>query len=158
MIWKDELKERLDSFRQEHRIDEDNLVVSIKIRVTNGCFHREHSPNAFELIDNLNYSKSDNKVIEHENGPEVIAYVALATASISFLQSTISLVTEILKARKEGVTKGDYPKDNLTVIIRGFDKKGSLKEENIIEVSSSKPIDKKVIEKTLNKALKAFRK
>jgi hypothetical protein len=156
MIWENELTERIKTFRQENQLDTNILVLSIKIRVTNGCFHREHSPIAFKIIDSLNYSKLENKVIEHENGPEIIAYIALAAASISFLQSTISLVTEILKARQDGISKGDNPKDSLKVIVRGFDKKGRLKEEEIIEVNSSKPIDKNIIEETLNKTLNEF--
>ncbi len=158
MTWENELSERLETFRQEKHLDDDVLILSIKIRVTGGCFHREHSPNAYKLIDNLKYSKLDNKIIEHENGPEIVAYIALATASISFLQSTISLVTEILKARRDGISKGDSPKENLKVIVRGFDKKGRLKEEEIIEVNNITPIDQKTIEKILNKTLKDFKK
>jgi len=158
MTWENELSERLETFRQEKHLDDDVLILSIKIRVTGGCFHREHSPNAYKLIDNLKYSKLDNKIIEHENGPEIVAYIALTTASISFLQSTISLVTEILKARRDGISKGDSPKENLKVIVRGFDKKGRLKEEEIIEVNNITPIDQKTIEKILNKTLKDFKK
>ncbi len=158
MTWENELSERLETFRQEKHLGDDVLILSIKIRVTGGCFHREHSPNAYKLIDNLKYSKPENKIIEHENGPEIIAYIALATASISFLQSTISLVTEILKARRDGISKGDSPKENLKVVVRGFDKKGRLKEEEIIEVNSINPIDQKSIEKILNKTLKNFKK
>ncbi|HKJ33291.1 MAG TPA: hypothetical protein VKA34_15755 [Balneolales bacterium] len=158
MTWENELSSRLENFRQERGLDDETLIVSVKVRVTSGCFHREHSPQAYSIIDEIDYPKTENKIIEHENGPEVIAYIALATASISFLQSTISLITEILKARQQGVSQGDNPNDSLKVIVRGFDKKGRLREEEIVEVHSSDPLDKKTIERTLNKTLKEFKK
>lgn len=158
MTWEKELSNRLENFRQKNGLDDTTLILSVKIRVTSGCFHREHSPQAYSIIDKAEYPESENQIIEHENGPEVIAWIALATASISFLQSTISLITEILKARQEGISKGDHPNNSLKVIVRGFDKKGRLREEEIVEVNSSELLDKKTIERTLNKSLKEFKK
>jgi len=53
--------------------------------VTSGCFHREHSPHAYVLIDrDLDGLTRDPAVsfVEHENGPELLVELALATAGL----------------------------------------------------------------------------
>jgi len=48
-------------------------AVSIKLRVAGGCFHREHSPHAYSLIDKhldaLPPGKREFRFEEHESGP-----------------------------------------------------------------------------------------
>lgn len=86
------------------------LPLSIKIRVTSGCFHREHSPYAYSLIDkHLNALTGDPSTFafeEHESGPELLVFLAVATAGITLAKSVIDLVTVIIKARSGGPIAG----------------------------------------------------
>ncbi len=48
------------------------IPVSVKVRVIGGCFHREHSPHAYRLIDTALDDPglgSDVEFHEHESGP-----------------------------------------------------------------------------------------
>jgi hypothetical protein len=56
--------------------------------------------------------------VEHESGPELLVFVSLTTAGISLAKSAIDLVVAILKARSDGVRKGDRPTDAVEVIVR----------------------------------------
>ena len=83
------------------------VPVSIKVRVTSGCFHREHSPHAYDIIDrhlaSLEGQESDFAFEEHESGPELLVYLAVAAAGITLAKSTIDLVIAIIKARVDGI-------------------------------------------------------
>ena len=80
-----------------------------------GCFHREHSPCAYELIDSyLSRSTAESEIEEHESGPELLVYLAVATAGLTLAKSIIDLVTSIIKARSEGV-KSDRLKRPLRI-------------------------------------------
>lgn len=47
--WRSEFEHRMRSFAAAH--PGDGIGLSLKVRVTSGCFHREHSPEAYTLID-----------------------------------------------------------------------------------------------------------
>jgi hypothetical protein len=98
------------------------LAISIKIRVNSGCFHREHSPQAYELIDeyfaSIKGSDSVSTFEEHESGPELLVYLALGTAGVSLAKSVIDLVTAIIKPRADGVKKGDQPSAPVELVVR----------------------------------------
>lgn len=158
MAWSYELKERLAQYLHlVGQIEQNVLPISIKIRVTSGCFHREHSPVAYKLIDEYvkTHPERNIRLVEHENGPELLVYVTLITAGLNLSAQLINVVTAIIKARSEGIKKGDSPKDSIEVIVRGFDKKGNLKEENILKINSSDKIKsadiKDILDATLNK-------
>jgi hypothetical protein len=130
--------------------------MSVKIRVASGCFHREHSPEAYRLIDDYvrrqRPGKERIKIEEHESGPEVLAYIAATTAGLAFTKSVIDLVVAIVKARSEGIRRGDGPHHDLELIVRRFDKKGEYAEEKIMRISSSEAIDAKKLADALNKS------
>src|ERR1035437_7281134 len=78
----------------------DGHVVSIKVRIESGCFHREHSPEAYKIIDARPRSKPTNlEIVEHESGPELLLYLAVGTGVLSLAKSVVELVTEIIRAR-----------------------------------------------------------
>jgi hypothetical protein len=57
------------------RASEAYVPVSLKVRVTSGCFHRQHSPHAYALIDrDIGALTRDPALsfVEHENGPELL--------------------------------------------------------------------------------------
>lgn len=127
----------------------DGLVpVSVKVRVTSGCFHREHSPHAYVLIHDYlataDLSDIHCQFEEHESGPEILVYVA---AGLAFTKSVIDLVTAIIKARSEGIKKGDNPSDPLELIVRGHskDKDGEYFEETILRIPHDKAVTPKLI-------------
>jgi len=133
------------------------LSVSIKVRVISGCFHREHSPRAYFLIDqvlsSLPPSEPGFAFEEHESGPELLVYLALATAGVTLAKSVIDLVTAIIKARSEGVKKGDRPSDPVELIVRRTGEGSEFREEVVVRLGHSDAIDAMATGQSLNEAL-----
>jgi hypothetical protein len=138
------------------------MPVSVKIRVTSGCFHREHSPQAYRLIDDFlartEKSKSSYQIHEHESGPEILAHLLLASAGLNLAANVINLITAIIKARSEGIKNGDRPSDPLELIVRGHSKDGEYFEETILRIPHDQIINAKVIEGALAQSAKATKK
>jgi hypothetical protein len=144
MAWEDNFQAKLRDYKMEFENKDFDIPISIKIRVSSGCFHREHSPQAYQIIDKYLESNPNSycRFEEHESGPELIIYLSLATG-------VINLVTAIIKSRKEGIKLGDHPRAPLELIIRYFNKKRNLKEENILTIDSSEIVNEDLIEKLL---------
>jgi hypothetical protein len=78
--WERTFRDRMRRFGRRQPPAPGEIPLSIKIRVTSGCFHREHSPHAYALIDSyLEGSATEFEFQEHESGPELLVYLALAT-------------------------------------------------------------------------------
>jgi len=152
MAWEEEFKQRMDGFSREGS----GFPVSIKVRVDSGCFHREHSPNAYKMIGKVLRATTGDKFsfVEHESGPEILAYIALTTAGVSLAASVINLVVTIIKARAEGIKKGDGAQYPIELIVRGFGNAGNLSEEKILRFDPKDKVSKEIITKALQKAAK----
>ena len=87
--------------------------------------------------------------IEHESGPEVLAYVLVAAGVINLSASVINFITAIIKARSEGIKQGDYPSHPIELIVRGFGKDGKLKDEKILTFHAHDKVDARVIKAAL---------
>jgi hypothetical protein len=135
MEWENELRARLGDHRPS-RQDQNGLPVSIKVRVMGGCFHRQHSPVAYELIDQFVRSRrhDEYEFVEHESGPELLVFLAVGTAALTFGKSVVDLITTIIKARSEGQKKGDRPREDLQLIVRGFDRNGTMFDEVVLKI------------------------
>ena len=146
--WRKEFKARMGAFGGKRL--EGFTPVSIKIRVTGGCFHREHSPEAYRVIDD-HVSRSDfsdihYRIEEHESGPEILVYLAVTTAGLTFAKSVVDLITAIIKARSEGIKRGDKPSEPLEIIVRGHTKDGEYTEERIMRIPPETSITAKQLE------------
>lgn len=151
--WQSQFRRRMEEFGPASM--EDRVPVSIKVRVTSGCFHREHSPKAYEMIDN-HLSNADVhdarfRFEEHESGPELLVYLAVTTAGLTFAKSIVELITAIIKARSEGIKKGDRPSDPLELIVRGHAKSGEYYEETVLRIPTGDKITRAQIEDALAK-------
>jgi hypothetical protein len=146
--WQREFRSRISQFGA--RRPDGFTPVSIKVRIVSGCFHREHSPAAYEIIDDYvkraDLSDVHYRIDEHESGPEILVYLALTTAGLSLAKSIVELVTAIIKARSEGIKRGDRPADPLEVIVRGHSKGGEYIEERIMKVPAGATITPKQLE------------
>ena len=73
--WLNEFRSRLKEFESKNP-PANCLTVSFKIRVSSGCFHREHSPHAYRIIDGYlagaDLSDVQHRIDEHESGPELL--------------------------------------------------------------------------------------
>jgi hypothetical protein len=49
--WQQTFRNRMRDFEIKRATKPGEEAVSINVRVSSGCFHREHSPRAYELID-----------------------------------------------------------------------------------------------------------
>ena len=145
--WQRAFPNRMCRFEERRPSGCGERSVSIKIWVTSGCFHREHSPVAYQFIDQfLTAIPGDDTTFsfqEHESGPELLVYFAVGTAGITLAKSVIDLITTIIKARSEGVKKGDRPSDPIELIVRrvegGRRRKGGRREEcNLTKAISQK--------------------
>lgn len=157
--WESEFRRRMDDFSSNRSCD--LTPVSIKIRIESGCFHREHSPEAFNVIDNYfaNADLSDlhYQIEEHESGPEILVYLAVAAAGLGFAKSLVDLITAIIKARSEGIKRGDGPSEPLVLIVRGHSREGEYFEEMILRIPSDQTITPEQIENALSTQKKLLR-
>ena len=132
--------------------------VSIKVRVEGGCFHREHSPDAYRLIDDYtaaaDLSDVHYQIEEHESGPEILVYLAVTTAGLSLAKSVLELITSIIKARSEGIKRGDSPAEPLEIIVRGHTKDGEYLEEKILRIPTGTTITPKQLAEAFPKQSK----
>ena len=151
MSWEDEFRRRMDRFHTSSPRKDEDRPISIKIRPSGGCFHREHSPIAYQIIDEYLYSHQSSDFVfeEHESGPELLVFLAFATAGMSLTANIINLVTAIIKARSEGIHRGDHRDAPLELIVRGFDENGNLREERVLTIDSRQNVSGDLIEKAL---------
>jgi len=158
--WQRTFQERMRRFEMRRPPRTGEVTVSIKVRVISGCFHRECSPHAYEIIDEhlskvaASGTASEFGFEEHESGPELLAYLAVTTAGITLAASVIGLITAIIKARSEGVRKGDRPSDPLELIVRRTHDGSGFHEEIVLRVGHKDPIDEKALAKRLREALR----
>jgi hypothetical protein len=133
-------------FTAKHRGKDREVAISIKIRVASGCFHREHSPRAYELIDGAIAKTAcagvQFELVEHENGPEILAYIALASAVLGVAaavlnlpRSLLDLITAVIKARKDGILSGDAPSYPIELIVRRSIIQNEVREEKILRIA-----------------------
>ena len=156
--WQAEFRGRMLRFGAAHRPIPGDMAVSIKVRVRSGCFHREHSPQAYAMIDeHLDaLAPEDPKSIsfeEHESGPEILVWIAVATAGLTLAKSIVDLVTTILKARSEGVKQGDHPSDPVELIVRRVSNHDEFREEAVLRMGHDQPVNPVEIEAALERAL-----
>jgi hypothetical protein len=152
--WRRTFRDRMHGFRSRRPPRPGEIPLSVKVRVISGCFHREHSPRAYASIDShLLTAAPDIDFVEHESGPELLVYLATATAGITLAKSIIDLITAILKARSDGVKKGDQPKDPLELIIRRVDTGEAFHEEVVFRIGHKEPVDSGAIEKQVADAI-----
>lgn len=156
--WESEFRARMRSFELRRPPREGEVPVSLKVRVTSGCFHREHSPHAYALIDkhlaSVSAGRSEFGFVEHESGPELLVYLALATAGVTLAKSVIDLIIAIIKARSEGVKNGDQPNNPVEVFVRRVGDADKFVEEKVIHIGHNNPINHSELEASINAAVK----
>jgi hypothetical protein len=155
--WQRTFRNPMRRFEKRRSLGYGERSVSIKIRVTSGCFHREHSPMAYQLIDQyLTTIPGDNTMFsfqEHESGPELLVYFAVGTAGITLAKSVIDLITTIIKSRSEGVKKGDRPSDPIELIVRRVEGGSEVRHEVVLRIGHKDPVDSEKLEKLVKDAV-----
>jgi len=156
--WQRTFGNRMQEFNLQHPPSKDDIAISVKVRIDSGCFHREHSPHAYKIIDDYLASIPNKErcfaFVEHESGPEVLMFVTVATAGILLAKSIIEFITTIIKARSEGIHKGDSPSADVELIVRRMVKDGEFREEKVLRFGHMDAVDKKAIQREFKKALK----
>jgi hypothetical protein len=165
MKMKNKLQNSIDrSIRLLNTPNESENYISIKLSpVPSGCCCFHCWPDTWEKINksiqpcgpiedegNVLIEKNKNKfVLEcHESGPEIIAYLALATSSTVLLKSIVDLVITIIKAlSNEGRKQPARIKISKRQIV-----KGKIEEENLIEIDIpiSKDLEKQIEDRLKN--------
>jgi len=156
--WNNVFRDCMRGFEIKHPHDANAIPVSIKVRVTSGCFHREHSPHAYEIIDDylsrIPADERDFTFEEHESGPEILVYLAVTSVGLTLAKSVVDLITAIVKARSESAKKGDHPQAPVELIVRRFDKAGEIREEKVLHFNYSDPVNPDEIERKLTESTK----
>ena len=157
-VWQSEFRSRMRAFELRRPPRQGEMSVSLKVRIASGCFHREHSPRAYALIDDhltsIPQEEADFAFVEHESGPELLVYLALTAAGIGLAKSVIDLIVTIIKARSEGIKKGDRPSEPVEIIVRRVIDGDKFKEETVLRIGHTDPTNKAKIEAKINGALK----
>ncbi len=154
--WTSEFDERMRAFAGGRAGA--GIGLSIKVRVSSGCFHREHSPHAYAIIDRDLAARTQSNVaadvLEHESGPELLLWLAAGTAVATLAKSIVDLAVVILKARSKGIEKGDHPRDPLDIIVRRSIGKESVKDEYILRIGHQDAIDESRLERLVEDAVR----
>lgn len=79
--------------------------------------------------------------------------MAVATAGLSLAKSVVDLVTAIIKARSEGIKKGDHPSEPLELIVRRIHDGDEFREETVLRIGHRDVLDEDAMEKQLKEAL-----
>lgn len=82
--------------------------------------------------------------------------MTLTAAGLQFAKSVIDLIVAILKARTEGIQRGDHPHDPLKLIMRKINRGGNCIEEELLTIESSDPVLEVEINEELTKAGKTL--
>lgn len=153
--WEKEFRRRIENFGPSPR--RDSQAISIKIKPTSGLFYRGESGHAYEIIDHYvrhaDLSDIKHEIIEHETGPEILAYLVVLVSGLS--TALIELVTAIIKARSEGIKRGDYHREPLELIVRGYDDDGKYFEEKVLQIKPESRATPKQIESALKNGITA---
>lgn len=152
--WHTQFRKRMENF-VENSDSRVGIAISIKVRITSGCFHREHSPLAYQAIDKQlsSIASKDFSFEEHESGPEILTWVQLTTAGLALSAAVISLIAAIIKARSDGIKKGDGPSAPVELVIRGLGSGDTYFEETILHIPPGKELSGVEIKSLLNQAL-----
>ncbi len=156
--WESQFQRRMNRFSAPR--SGSGSAISIKVRVTGGCFHRQHSPHAYGLIDDYLHkcTSQDAYFLEYESGPELLVWLALGTAGITLAKSVIDLVIAIIKARSEGIKKGDSPSAPVELIVRKVITDDKIIEEKVLRFDFKDEVNTEQIEQALIKAVEKITK
>ncbi|MGH7978585.1 MAG: hypothetical protein ACREE6_04375, partial [Limisphaerales bacterium] len=145
--WQSEFRGRMQQFGSAEL--NGFIPISIKVLATTGCFDRSCCPHAHQQIEeylpNTDMSGVRWRLERHESGPEILVYLAVTAAGLNFAKSIIDLVTAILKARSEGVKKGDRHPEPVELIVRGYAKNGEYFEGVVLRVPHEQIITAKQV-------------
>jgi len=131
------------------------VPLSVKVRPTGGCFHHSCCPYAIRQIHRYlgtaDLSDVRYKFEEHESGPEILVWLAVGAAGLGFAKSVVELITQIIKARSDGIKNGDRHREPLELLVRGHTKDGEYFEEVVLRVPHENIITAKQVEDALAK-------
>ena len=154
--WPREFALRMQRFGDRSGRGVTGFPLSIKIRVVSGCFHPEHSAQAYRLIDRAiregELDEHSLEWVEHESGPELLLWVPLVTAGAALSAAVINLVVTVLKARSEGVKAGDTPREPVELIVRTSRSADTVVEEKVLRFNPDDPVHVETIRDALNAA------
>jgi hypothetical protein len=136
--------------------------ISIKLYPPSGCCCSDCWPETWQTVNQSIYpcgpithegdaliEKDGNIFVleQHESGPEILVYLALATASATLAKSVIDLITTIIK----GLSTEHRKQPPRIKIVKRRLIKGNIEEEKLIEIDI--PVSNK-IEKQLEEKIK----
>ena len=154
MNWQNQFRDRINDFEKSFG-DGKGVSISIKLRA-NSCFCREHcAKEEYKIIDKevsaFDCNEEHAVLIEHESGPEILAYILLSAGVVSLSAAIIDVVTAVINSRKKNKSDSSFE-----IIIRNFDSEGNIREEKILKTEGT--IDNKSIKVLLEKGIQILLK
>ena len=92
--------------------------------------------------------------MEHESGPEIIAWLALGTAGLSVAKSVIDLITSIINVANRGKKNGNDLHGKLKLIVRDTYRTDSSTEEFVLEVYDGDVLTSEIVEKAIDNGIR----
>ena len=130
--WLNKLRFHLADFKAT-ALPARGLPCSVKLRPETGRFDREHSPQAYRIIDSTVRPglTSRHWLLDHSTGPEILTFAGRALAELALCETTLATMARIVCARVEGARQGDPCEAALTALVRGFDERGEYFERTV---------------------------
>lgn len=162
--WESQFNARFGSLDAVRARPPHSIGLSVKVRVASGCFHREHSPEAYAVVDAVvdrrKLAQQGISWEEHESGPELLLWLAVGTAGLALAKESVALVKEavglvatIVKARSEGINRGDGPRAPLEIIVRGTNSHGEYKEKCLVTIAPEERLPDLRLEQMIDAAI-----
>src|SRR5215218_1694897 len=132
--WESRFRRRMRAFELGYTTGNDGTACLNQGSLTSGCFQREHSPEAYALIDKQLYSMPPDAAFafeEHESGPEVLEVAGAGfrqtwTTAYRFVEIRSLLRRDMELARSHHWTmRRDLPSGTVTFLFT--DVEGSTK-------------------------------
>ena len=80
-------------------------------------------------------------------------YLSVTTAGLALAKSVIDLVTAIIKARTNGIKKGDKPKEPLELIVRRVQKEGEYHEKVVLRIEANTVVSEDMVREAIDGVL-----
>ena len=118
------------------------VVVSVKIRAR-----------ILDKVSALHKRRGQVTLVQEESGPELVVYLAEGASGARLSPSVVDLIVTMIRARAEGIKRGDVRGAPIELVLRASDKRGKVLEEKIIRLDSKDPAGRRMIQESVDQAL-----
>ena len=112
------------------------------------------APRTLTPVSTASLCRLTLRLLNMKAAPNYWFFSRLLQPGLPLAKSVIDLITTIIKARADGVKKGDRPADPLELIVRRAEDREGYREEIVFRIAHQDHVDPAMIEEQIEKALK----